>query len=114
MLFHKNKCSLCGSFVNINNATICPGCNSNIYWAPSIDDSNEYVYYPSKNEADEAFEHARKLNEKRDEIAFVMGAILAFAGLLIWGLLAGFSTTFLGCLGIVILVVGVSVAWLSS
>ncbi len=46
---YTNKCPFCGTYISIENAIICPGCSSSIYY--------NYYYYPSQEMLDEAIKN---------------------------------------------------------
>lgn len=113
MRHYSDKCPLCGSHINISGASICPGCHTPLFYGPARYGEAGGAYYVTKEEYEEAIEESRKRFEADQKASFMFGSGLAIVGLLIWSW-ADFRLNFIGCFGVVLLAVGVFMAWATS
>jgi len=55
MQIYKDRCPFCGTYISITEASICPGCNAQIYYGPTDNINDRWSYYwPDRFQRDQA------------------------------------------------------------
>ncbi len=84
MMNYEDKCPLCGTRINIQDATICPGCRSPLYYGPSMYDENSYVYYANQKQVEEARAIAIERTEQGFRAVENFGYVLVILVMCLW------------------------------
>jgi hypothetical protein len=63
---YTDQCPFCGTYINIKNAIVCPGCSNSIFYGPEQDwwsGSRYYYYYADRQSRDEAIRKKKAYEE---------------------------------------------------